>query len=184
VVLAACGLAVGGAGIWSPTAMAAEQAGEQIGEQIGDRRATLPAASLDLTGLPLPDRVLGEAPRSATPDRSGQAHAAPRNSARHALTAPTVVTTAAAARKPTATYVVRAGDSLWSLAATLLPEDRPADVDAAWRRIHRLNRAVIGREPDLIIPGTTLRLPDHLAAQRADPAHGDTSPTHHREDAS
>jgi nucleoid-associated protein YgaU len=56
--------------------------------------------------------------------------------------------------------VVRAGDTLWALAETgLPPEAGPAAVTARWHRIHRLNRGVIGPEPDLILPGQVLRLP-------------------------
>ena len=34
-----------------------------------------------------------------------------------------------------------------------------ADITACWQRIHRLNRAVIGPDPDLILPTQRLRLP-------------------------
>lgn len=54
-------------------------------------------------------------------------------------------------------YVVRAGDSLWSVA-----RDHPAagtTTDERWREIWRANRAVVGADPDLIHPGQALRLP-------------------------
>lgn len=61
---------------------------------------------------------------------------------------------------PSDGYVVRGGDTLWDIAAA----DLGAGADDAlvathWRRIHELNRAVIGADPDLIHPGQRLRLP-------------------------
>jgi hypothetical protein len=90
-----------------------------------------------LTGLALPDRVPG-APR-------------PRDVAPRAGPAP-------------ATVVVRAGDSLWSIAAGLLPREADAtDITAAWHRLHRTNLARVGQDPDLILPGTRLVVPGPLA---------------------
>lgn len=57
--------------------------------------------------------------------------------------------------------VVQPGDSLWRLAAAHLA-DRPDDVAAVHRvvvRLHDANRAVIGADPDHILPGTRLRVP-------------------------
>lgn len=55
---------------------------------------------------------------------------------------------------------MRPGDSLWSIADDLLPAAAPvAEVDATWRRIYRANRRLVGTDPNLIVPGTTLRLP-------------------------
>lgn len=58
------------------------------------------------------------------------------------------------------THVVTAGESLWSITSERLPAgaDDPR-VARAWPRLHRLNRDRIGPDPDLIRPGTTLRLP-------------------------
>lgn len=86
-----------------------------------------------LVGLPLPERAVAPA---TTP--TGPATATPRP------------TTGAA-------YVVRAGDSLWSIARA-----HPAagvDVVDRWRAIWRHNRDVVGVDPDLIHPGQALRLP-------------------------
>jgi LysM domain len=62
---------------------------------------------------------------------------------------------------------VRPGDSLWGLAEHLLREGGGAasarDVDRAWRLLHRANRAAVGGDPDLIRPGTVLRVPAPLA---------------------
>lgn len=57
----------------------------------------------------------------------------------------------------TAAYVVRPGDSLWSIART--HPGTTASVDDRWRAIWEANRDVVGDDPDLIIPGQALRLP-------------------------
>lgn len=58
------------------------------------------------------------------------------------------------------TVVVRPGDSLWAISArTLGPGARAADVASYGRRVHLLNAAVIGPDPDLVHPGQRLRLP-------------------------
>lgn len=54
-------------------------------------------------------------------------------------------------------YVVRPGDSLWSIARS-----HPLDtttLDHRWRSIWAANRNEVGDDPDLIIPGQALRLP-------------------------
>ena len=73
-----------------------------------------------------------------------------------------------AARLPSRrAVVVRAGDSLWALAARSLgdrPTDRSTDrstdraITECWHRLYALNRAVIGPDPGLIRPGQVLRL--------------------------
>jgi nucleoid-associated protein YgaU len=56
--------------------------------------------------------------------------------------------------------VVRPGDSLWALAAARLPDSAgPEDVERAWREVYAANRAEIGPDPGLILPGQRLRLP-------------------------
>lgn len=85
-----------------------------------------------LVGLPLPERAVGP----AAVDTS-RAAAAPSGDGR--------------------TYVVRPGDSLWSIARA---HPAPAgDVGLRWRAIWRDNRDVVGDDPDLIHPGQALRLP-------------------------
>jgi len=59
--------------------------------------------------------------------------------------------------------VVRPGDTLWAISADRLPPGTaPAAVDRAWRSLYTANRAGIGPDPDLIRPGTELRLPPVL----------------------
>lgn len=55
--------------------------------------------------------------------------------------------------------VVRAGDSLWSIARRDLPPGAsPGAVERRWRAIWRANRAAVP-DPDLIRPGLVLTLP-------------------------
>jgi nucleoid-associated protein YgaU len=94
-----------------------------------------PVPVVGLAGLALPDRTEGGlVPRAA--DRP--------------------------APVPTPTRVrVRPGDSLWAIAERMLPRGADdAAVDARWRRIHRLNADHVP-DPDLIRPGTVLRVPGH-----------------------
>jgi nucleoid-associated protein YgaU len=56
--------------------------------------------------------------------------------------------------------VVRAGDCLWRLAEQDLPAGATApQVAAHWRAIYRLNRTLVGADPNLIHPGQRLTLP-------------------------
>ncbi|HEY7045468.1 MAG TPA: LysM domain-containing protein [Nocardioidaceae bacterium] len=58
---------------------------------------------------------------------------------------------------------VEPGDSLWLIATGLL--DARADdsqVARAVARLYRTNRSVIGADPDLIFPGTSLTIPEVL----------------------
>lgn len=60
-----------------------------------------------------------------------------------------------------ATISVRVGDTLWDLARTRLPaHSTNVEVAAYWHAIWRFNRTTIGSDPDLIQPGTILRLPN------------------------
>jgi nucleoid-associated protein YgaU len=60
-----------------------------------------------------------------------------------------------AARTPTE-VTVRPGDSLWSIAERHLG---PSATVGYWHRIYDRNAAVIGPDPDLILPGQRLELP-------------------------
>lgn len=106
-----------------------------------------------ITGLPLPDRATG-APATAR---------AARGSAR-----------------PPRAHLVRPGESLWSIAESLTPPGSgTAEIAAACRRLYGANATVVGPDPDLILPGTTLLVPERRpAGEHAGP------PTRHRKDAS
>ncbi|WP_198554229.1 LysM peptidoglycan-binding domain-containing protein [Nocardioides alpinus] len=92
-----------------------------------------------LVGLTLPERAVAP-PQQHRPAASAD-HVEP--AARTAPTAPD-------------TYVVRPGDSLWSIAAA---HPGQGDLDSRWRAIWQTNHGVVGDDPDLIIPGQALRLP-------------------------
>lgn len=85
-----------------------------------------------LAGLSLPERAVAPIQHHAT--RNGSAPDAPAD-----------------------TYVVRPGDSLSSIA---LAHPRDGSLEDRWRAIWRANRDVVGDDPDLILPGQALRLPD------------------------
>ncbi len=100
--------------------------------------ASAPPAMADerpsvLEGLPLPDRAEG----GGFPE----------------LVARAIAETAPALPEP-GRYLVRPGDSLWSIAGGRLGEP------TSWPRIYELNRDLVGSDPDLIRPGQLLRLPD------------------------
>lgn len=105
-----------------------------------------PTGGQRLDGLTMPDRVSGAA------TAGGMVSAA---------------RTVLAARP--ATVVVRPGDSLWSItAATRTAATGRAGSDAAvlraCDRLYAANRGRIGDDPDLILPGTRLRVPESIAA--------------------
>jgi nucleoid-associated protein YgaU len=93
-----------------------------------------------LAGLPLPERAVAPAAEAARQPEG-------RPAARPAL---------AVAEQ---TYVVRPGDSLWSIADSHPEPGTSGSVDERWHAIWQANRDVVGDDPDLILPGQALRLP-------------------------
>ena len=80
-------------------------------------------------------------------------------------------TTHRPARRPAVhapvSVVVEPGDTLWHLAATALgPTASPRQVAQAWPSWWGANRAVIGEDPNLLHPGTTLQPPTSSGASR------------------
>ncbi len=142
LVRAGCGLAVSGAALSALTGPAlATPPG--TGPD-GDGAPAQPVA-LVLDGLPLPDRAAVTGPHPATSTSTSPA--------------------TSASTDPPVRVVVHPGDSLWALAAASLGGERPGAPDpvavtARWHAIYALNRAALGPDPDLILPGTTLRIPD------------------------
>jgi LysM repeat protein len=68
-------------------------------------------------------------------------------------------TTKPRARASEDTYTVQPGDHLWEIASDLLgPGATDAEIVAESNRVYGLNPDVIGDDPNLLIPGTVLRL--------------------------
>ena len=71
--------------------------------------------------------------------------------------APGLVTAAPVHESADDAVVVRRGDTLWGIAARHLGAGATtAEVARAWPEWHRANRAVIGADPDLLLPGQRL----------------------------
>jgi hypothetical protein len=147
--------AVGAAGLGvllSP--VAASAAGAHPGAtHPGTPNGTLSAPRLPASTLPAP--VLPRSPstrppgarRPAPPPRGSRSPGTQKSTAQ-----------AAAVR-----VSVRAGDSLWRIAAEHLPKGASERrVAAAWPRWFAANREVIGADPDLIVPGEVLRAPGQI----------------------
>ena len=127
------------------------------------------SSSPTVTGSPVPDWPTSRAedPTGAVEDPSGRAR---EDGSAGGVPPdwpgpPTTPTTAPTA--PTADqHVVRRGDCLWDIAADWLTEQRrdtpvsDADVLAAVHTWWRTNAAVIGPDPDLLLPGQVLSAPD------------------------
>jgi hypothetical protein len=98
------------------------------------------------------------------PDRPtlGSAHAPARGLSGLALPDRTVAVAPARGAPARAVLTVRPGQSLWSIAAHLLPENADQDqIVAVWRQLWQLNGDALGPDPDLIFPGTRLAVPRH-----------------------
>lgn len=141
------GLVIGTAAVAAP-AMAAV-----------DSKATL--ASIDL------DRDAG-ASRVSTTSAPDPSHTMVKPAAKpletpHAQThtqssAKTAEAVTPQATSSTGVYIVRSGDTLWDIAAAHLDEPTSAEITDAWKSIWRANRAVIGDDAGLILPGQQLDL--------------------------
>ncbi len=81
------------------------------------------------------------------------------------IASPDLVTSGASPTDRTE-VVVQRGDTLWGLvAAHLGPDALDAEVAAAWPRWYAANRAVIGADPDLLLPGQVLQVPRATVAR-------------------
>jgi hypothetical protein len=139
LVLAGCGAALLGASHLAPAAAtsgpAATGPSTVVGRLAGEETSRGTAGRLgtgSMAGLPLPDRTTGPLAAREPPGPPGPPHS----------------------------VTVQPGDSLWRLAERLLAPGAPVrDVADLVDRLHELNRAVIGADPDLIHPGHQLRTP-------------------------
>jgi len=144
-------------------------------------RGTVPDAAAPYAGVPSPAFSPTEMPAqpSDVPAHPGEAPA--RSTAASSTPAPgwtpsrppvrpqpstRLVTTAPAAEGPRET-VVRRGDTLCDIVrAHLGPDATDAEVAAEWPRWHATNRAVIGADPDVLLPGQVLHAPATVEALR------------------
>jgi len=92
--------------------------------------------------LPVPERPSGSAAPSVGP---GHGPGLGRHTGRHT--------------GPGASHTVRAGDTLWAIAESRLPGSGDLEIAELVERIHEQNRRVIGADPDHIVPGQRLALP-------------------------
>ncbi|MGH8825299.1 MAG: LysM peptidoglycan-binding domain-containing protein [Jiangellaceae bacterium] len=135
-------LAVGVAVVSTPVVgaiPAAAGVGAPVRSPDADDTADIATTALPGVGrpghTPVGPDVAGPAPTDRPPPRSG------------------------AAPTPADVMVVN-GDCLWTIAAHALgPDATDAEIAAAWPRWYARNRAVVGADPDLLIPGTVLRPP-------------------------
>jgi Tfp pilus assembly protein FimV len=103
-------------------------------------------ADSDLDGLPFPDRSVTAAPDGPASPSTPASPATPTASPDH--------------------HVVRAGESLWSIAAgTLTPDATAAQVATASASWYDANLVTIGPDPDVIHPGQQLTAPDAEATR-------------------
>lgn len=122
----------------------------------GDTSTGRSAVTLSATtGRPVGDGVPqpGWTPTPPTPGQ-GSAPTLPPGDIAMVSTAPT--------DQEARSVVVTRGDTLWAIAARHLgPQATDQDVAAHWPRWYAANRAVIGDDPDLILPGQVLTAPTH-----------------------
>lgn len=116
------------------------------GHAVGEASSGGVAGAAMLAGLPMPDRATDWAAPATAPEPASSAVEAPV--------------------RPPGPHTIAPGETLWGIAAASLDPDAPPEaVEARWREIHRVNRAVIGDDPDLIHPGDRLVLPEEGAAR-------------------
>jgi LysM repeat protein len=76
----------------------------------------------------------------------------------------------AQAEASSSTYTIKAGDNLWNIAKDQLGNA------TKWNEIYKLNQDLLGANPDLIRPGTTIQLPGAEVAAGGDIAHYTVKP--------
>lgn len=135
LTLLACGVAV------TTSALSPAHAAIDAPQPLG------PAGTISLDGLPYPDRPSGSTARAA----QTQTDDLPLRISTPSAAAPDGAPGGASG----ATYRVKEGDTLWTIAAT---STASTDLPRAVAELHLRNRRVIGADPDLIHPGQVLDL--------------------------
>jgi hypothetical protein len=153
VGLAACALCIGGVSVVAAEARGGTAAAGRLSTPLVPcwwRRAVVACCGLGVVAVP------GVA-TAASPSPAGSTSGCPPSCAASLDGLP--LPDLPVAREGRA-VVVRPGDTLWELAERhLRPGASDAQVLELVVRIHRINRARIGPDPDLIFPGTHLTVP-------------------------
>ena len=119
-----------------------------------------PSKTPAVSAAPVPDSDLLPGWLPARPVKAGR-HA--RSQPAPAGAVPSTTGTGAAGRSRE--VVVRRGDTLWAIASRHLGADASAEeVARAWPEWFSANRAVIGADPDHLVPGERLRVPRSAAS--------------------
>lgn len=139
--------------------MAAVLVGATLGGALAPGTATAdgtaPSPALAATSPQAPSPVFAPS-TSANPPAPGWT---PDRPVVRRQTSPRLVATAPPADERPG-IVVRRGDTLWDLVRHHLGSGASdAEVAAAWPRWHEANRAVIGPDPDVLLPGQVLQAP-------------------------
>lgn len=120
-----------------------------------------------IDGLLVPDRPTGiraVPARSAPPEATHATRRPPRSPSRDPAQRPARAERQARSTNALWHRVVR-GDTLWSISEDRLPRGSTTqDIARAWHLVYAKNRSAIGDDPDLLHPGTRLRIPDRLAS--------------------
>ncbi len=170
IALGVLGVAVG----WLVVAVAAALAAERgrVGARLAERLASavtprrvrllvrLVCGAAAAVPVALPLAAEAEEPGRCTPGACSPALAGLPTPDRPDVT--TLATRGVSTRHSAVIVVVRPGDTLWSIARRHLSAGADdGAVASAWPRWYAANRSAVGDDPDLIFPGTRLRVPDH-----------------------
>jgi hypothetical protein len=125
----------------------------QVAGPLWWRRAVLVACGIGLVAPAVTGAALGTEPAAPCAPRCRHEH--PRLVALSGLRLPDLPLSPQP--RPPAHVTVRTGESLWLIAEDLLrPSARDAAICRSVDRLYHRNRAGIGADPDLILPGTRL----------------------------
>jgi LysM domain len=152
-------LAAGAAGVGVFLAPLAAEAARTPAPR-GTARPTVPPVSAPgwSTSDPLPAPAWPSTTPGPGAPATGQRPAPPAPSPEYRARPPADEDTGP--RHARAAVVVRPGDCLWRIAARQLPPPAAAArIARSWPRWYAANRAVIGADPDHIVPGQVLRAP-------------------------
>ena len=152
-------------------AMAAQAPGAS--DDLGWAPTALASAPAEPAPAPGPDASPGAEPAAPPPDPAAGAPSGETSAAQAPAGDPPA---AEAPSAPATTHQVSAGESLWSITQELLdagaagaPTDpssggpsAQARVARAWPILYAANAESIGADPDLILPGTVLSVPEDL----------------------